>query len=293
MNLNDFLLLYARKGLFKPFRKSCFRKFCRRNRGCHFVAPTRYGMVMKTVIGDFVDNEIFLKGYFEDGTSRVMERLAPQSGSFVDVGCNIGYYSCLFGTLNPNAAVHSIDPNPQMIERTKENIRLNRIVHSHTYNYGVAAEKAILKFYLPERRHSLGSFVPPARETEPIRRFDIEVRPLGEIVPLKDIENGVLKIDAEGYELKILSGLTASDAGKFSSIIFEFASDNLEDAENAGTDIFRIPWFEAFKAYAITSAGELAPFEYQGDATFQPEYMPGQKRGSVEPGNGLQIRDRT
>lgn len=289
MVLDDFMLFYARHGLFNPLRKSCYRKFCRRNRGRQFVAPTRYGTLMKTVIGDSVDNEIFVKGYFEYGTSMIMEQLARRSRSLVDVGCNIGYYSCLFGKSNPSADIFSIDPNPQMIERTRENIRLNQIVHSYTFNCGVASEKAVLKFYLPIRRHSLGSFLPPAKESEPVNEFDVEVRPLGEIVPLEDIEKGVLKIDAEGFELKILSGLTAADAGKFDAVIFEFASNNLKDAENDGQDIFRIPWFEEFNIYTIASTGELTPFEYRGGRQVQPQYMHGEKRDAVESGNGLRI----
>lgn len=264
----EWLLWYARNGWLKPFRDSCFRKFCRANRGREAVVTTRYGVRMKTVLGDAVDNQIFVKGYFELGTSEVMSRLANRSDCLVDIGCNIGYYSCLFGTLNPNAAVYAIDPNPQMIERTMENVRLNQIVHAYAYNYGVASETATLRFYLPERRHSLGSFIPPDKETGVIHAMDVEVRPLGEIVPLDDIENGVLKIDAEGFELKILSGLTAADARKFNAVIFEFVTDHWEDAENTGKDIFGISWFREYEAYAVSAEGELMPFEYREDAEY-------------------------
>ena len=84
---------------------------------------TSYGAVMKVAIGDTVDNEIFLNKYFERGTSEVMSKLSQMSNCFIDIGCNIGYYSCLFGKLNNDARIYSIDPNPQMIERTKENLQ--------------------------------------------------------------------------------------------------------------------------------------------------------------------------
>jgi FkbM family methyltransferase len=217
---------------------------------------------MRVVIGDNVDNNIFLNKYFESGTSEVMSQLSQMSNCLVDIGCNIGYYSCLFGKLNCGANIHSIDPNPQMIERTKENLKLSDVEDYKTYNFGVGSEEALLKFYLPQKRHSLGSFIPPEKDPSEVDVFDVQVRPLKDIVCMDEIENAVLKIDAEGFEWEVLSGISAGDSQKFDYIIFEFATENLKNSENSEKDIFAIPWFENYKMYEIMDDGSLEPFSH-------------------------------
>ncbi len=217
---------------------------------------------MKVIIGDNVDNNIFLNRYFEGSTSEVMCKLSQISNCLIDVGCNIGYYSCLWGKLNRNVSIHSIDPNPQMIERTKENMQLNGVGNYTTYNYGVGSEEALLKFYLPQRRHSLGSFVEPTKDLGKIDVSDVQVRKLKDIICLDDIDNAVLKIDAEGFEWEILSGISATDATKFNYIIFEFSTENLKNSENSDKDIFAVPFLKDYQIYRIISNGSFEPFSY-------------------------------
>lgn len=263
MNLSAILLFYAKHGFLKSLRRSCYRKFCRRNRGREFKVATRYHTLMKIVIGDTVDNEIYLKGYFEAGTSAVMQKLCGLSDCLVDVGCNIGYYSCLFGKSNPNASVFPIDPNPQLIERTKENLKMNQIERYQTFNYGVSSSSDKMTFYVPERRHSLGSFIRPADKIGKVKTLEVEVKKLGDIIPMEKINRAVLKIDAEEYEWEILSGLSPSDAQKFNYIICEFVSDSIKHASHSEKELLGIPWFSEYSIYKITPAGSLEPFSHQ------------------------------
>lgn len=217
---------------------------------------------MKIVLGDTVDNEIYLKGYFESGTSAVMQKLSGLSDCLVDVGCNIGYYSCLFGKSNPNACVFPIDPNPQLIERTKENLKRNHIERYQTFNCGVSSCNAVMTFYIPERRHSLGSFIRPADKIGKVKTLEVEVKKLGDIIPMEKVDRAVLKIDAEGYEWEILSGLSPSESQKFNYIICEFVSDSIKHASHSEKELLGIPWFSEYSTYKITPAGSLEPFSH-------------------------------
>lgn len=122
MTLNDLLLFGARKLPLRALRQSAFRKFCRRNVGRSLDVRCRGGFGMRTIIGDSVDNNIAVHGIFEVGTTHVIETLSKQSESFLDVGCNIGYYACLFGAGNPHKRLVAVDPNPVMTERTRANL---------------------------------------------------------------------------------------------------------------------------------------------------------------------------
>lgn len=264
MNLSDFFLLYAKKGFITYLKKSCYRKFCRMNKGKKFVSNTRYGSCLNIVIGDSVDNEIYLNGYFERGTSELMVKLAKVSNCFVDIGCNIGYYSCLFGSLNKNAKIFSIDPNPQMITRVTENLQLNRIKTYKTFNFGVSSEEGTLDFYINNRRHSLGSFIRPYKnEPDGISVIKVDVRPLSKILNFSEIDRAVLKIDAEGYEWKILAGVSVAEMEKIDYVVLEFATEHIEKSNKKGIDIFDIQWTSNYKMFSILDDGSVEEFLYK------------------------------
>lgn len=268
MELNDFLLGYARKGPFKALRKSCYRKFCRWNRGLDDRVTTRYGSSMRVVLGDSVDNRIYVYGYFEPGTSELLRNLAPKSNCFVDVGCNIGYFSCLFAALNPAARIYAIDANPKMIERAEENLLLTGARHFETFNYGVSSQRDTLDFYVPHRRHSHGSFVKQSLNPEECEVFKVSLRPLMDIIDPENLEHAVMKIDTEGYEYYILSGLSHLDIHRFDYILFELASKYLRYAGLKGKDLFAIPWLSEFDTFTVMPDGSLESFKYRSDRQY-------------------------
>jgi len=171
ISYSNLLLFYARKGFFGALRRSAFRKFCRRNVGRQIVAKCRSGFLINTVIGDSVDNQLAVYGVFEIGTTHVIESLALESACFVDVGCNIGYYSCLFGTKNPGKRLLCIDPNPIMIKRTEENLNLNKIVNYELLNCGIGRRRETLTLNVPRFRHSLSSFAYVPKKVDQLRQL--------------------------------------------------------------------------------------------------------------------------
>lgn len=249
MNYSNLLLLYARNGLFRSLRKSAFRKFCRVNRGHSLIAKCRNGFFMNTTIGDSVDNQIFVYGALEEGTTHIIGSLAPQCGSFLDVGCNIGYYSCLFGTKNPSKPLFPIDPNPIMIKRTEENLKLNKIANYQLLNYGIGKEPATLKFNIPQFRHSLSSFAYIPRKGGPIESIDAQIKTLDEVISENAIAASLVKIDTEGFEYSVFCGLSESMIDRIWFIVFELSGSNLQQAGNSPTDILSLPIMEKFDMY--------------------------------------------
>lgn len=251
MTYSDLLLFYARTGPFGVFRKSAFRKFCRRNIGQQITAKCRNGFLMNTVIGDSVDNQIAVYGIFENGTTHVVESLAPESSSFLDIGCNIGYYSCLFGTKNPEKRLFAIDPNPVMIERAKENLNLNNVFNYEMLNCGIGKRKEILQLNVPRFRHSLSSFAYVPKKGGPSEAIKTEIRPLHEVILEYSIDSSLVKIDAEGFEYAIFCGLSERAIDKIRFVLFELSGSNLRQARISPSDIFSLPVLKAFDVYLV------------------------------------------
>ncbi len=254
MTYSDALLFYARKGFFKPFRNSAFRKFRRRNRGNSFTAGTRSGFFMNTIIGDTVDNEIYVNEVFEEGTTHVIECLAPESECFLDVGCNIGYYSCLFGTMNHHGKpLFAFDPNPAMIRRTEENLRLNNIGNYKLVACGIGSKRDNLTLNIPRFRHSLSSFayVPDKGGGCPVESIQVKVMPLQDAINEYSIRKALIKIDTEGFEYQVFCGLSDDAVNSIKFIVFELSASNLCKAGISPGEIFSLPLLQAFDVYRV------------------------------------------
>lgn len=247
---NDILLGCARGELWRPLRNSAFRKYCRRNRNRSFIVETTSSCKINTVIGDSVDNQIFVYGVLEPGTTHVVSRLGAECDCFVDVGCNIGYFSCLFGSQTTQKRLIAIDPNPKMIERTKENLELNGIRNHLLLNVGIGAQQGRLCLNISRRRHSLSSFayVPDDGNSDSI---EVEVCTLSEVIARHNLRNALVKIDTEGFEYQVFRGLSTEAAANIKFIIFELAMSNLQSAGISASELLSLPVMQIFDAYRI------------------------------------------
>lgn len=260
-SLSDFLLFYARRGLGKSLKSSAFRKFCRKNRGKDFVTDTKQGFRFRSVLGDAVDNQVYVNGIFEPETSSLVSSIAKECDSLIDIGCNIGYFSCLFGKINPDAKVYCIDANPKMVERTRENMGLNK-KEAVFLNFGVSNQKSSLKLFVPKSRHSLSSFAYRPDKGGDIEEIEVEVDRLGALVNFDELEAPCLKVDTEGFEYNVFSGIEPKHAEKLKYVVFECNESNIEKAGQSAEAIFSIPWMKGFYAYVIEEHGSgLTPIQ--------------------------------
>jgi len=260
MNYNRLLLSYARNGLFEPLRKSAYRKFCRHNKGKSTVTQTKKGFLIATTIGDSVDNLIYVHGLYEPETTHVISTLSPYCECFIDVGCNIGYFSCLYCSKNPHGKLFAIDPNPLMIQRTEQNLKLNDFKNYHMLNYGIASENGKLRLNMLRFRHSLSSFayIPNRGGGGPVDGIDVETRPLRDIISAENIRNALLKVDTEGFEYQVFSGLSEETVERIKYIVFELSSSNLKKAGISPSSIFNLPNIKKFSVYNIYEQGTIA-----------------------------------
>jgi len=260
MNYNKLLLYYARNGLFEPLRKSAYRKFCRRNKGKSAVSQTKKGFLMATTIGDSVDDLIYVHGLYEPETTHVISTISPDCDCFIDVGCNIGYYSCIYCSDNPHGKVFAIDPNPQMIQRTEQNLKLNGFTNYRMLNYGVASENGKLRLNILRFRHSLSSFayIPNRGGGGAVDSIDVETKPLTDIISSENIRNALLKVDTEGFEYQVFSGLSEETVERIKYIVFELSSSNLNKAGISPSSIFTIPSIQKFSVFSICKQGVIA-----------------------------------
>jgi hypothetical protein len=93
------LLSAARMTTKWPGAKSRFgkyfrRKFAEQGRGASYHVQTNRRFLFSGLIGDNVDNKIAIDLDYEPALSDFIAREAAGTKAFLDIGCNVGWFSC-------------------------------------------------------------------------------------------------------------------------------------------------------------------------------------------------------
>lgn len=245
----------------RSLRRSCARKFRRRNLGKTLQVSLRDGARLNVVIGDNVDNEIALTGEFEPHLSALMRELAAGGqGHFLDVGCHLGYYSMLVKKIAPGCGLMAVDANPVMAERCRCNLELNGM-EGRVINTGVGAQHAVLDFRTSTRSPSLGTFGTSPVENETVETIQIQVVPFSELVDQVEGPIFLLKMDVEGFEYHALSTLRDDQVERIANLVFEFSDERLRQCGQSKEAFAALPWLAAYDVCLIETDGRRKPLE--------------------------------
>lgn len=131
--------------------------------------------------------------------------------SVIDVGANVGQFSVAASKIFPEALIHSFEPQPECVERLKQNTRSLNNVTVYPLALGNVEGEAL--FQLNTHTHS-SSFLPLAaahRDAFPdareIQKIPVKVTLLDGVLADTDLPSPVmLKLDVQGYEPWVLEG---------------------------------------------------------------------------------------
>ncbi len=117
--------------------------------------------------------------------------------AFIDCGAYIGDSALMFARdYNPDK-IYSFEPNLDNYNFFLENIELNNLKNVIPINKGVGEKSCIVNFF------SLGvaSYIPDEGGNTKIKIISID-----EFISKKNLTVGLIQMDVEGYELKVLKG---------------------------------------------------------------------------------------
>jgi FkbM family methyltransferase len=120
-----------------------------------------------------------------------------------DIGANIGYYSLLEAHLaGPTGHVHAFEPDPRNLPLLRDNVALNQQTDRITVYEQAVSDRREQKDFQLGARSNVSSFVdrPDVVDTVPV-----------DCIALHEFEHiaavDMLRMDAEGYEVKIIAGV--------------------------------------------------------------------------------------
>ena len=165
--------------------------------------------------GKWIENDLFWKGI--EGYEKISMKLWMQAALYaeviLDVGANTGVFALVGKSMNNKATVIAFEPFPRFFNLLKKNIVLNR--------YNIIAEmKAVsdnngkAEFYFPEEgtgniySASLSSEHYNVHNSSESSKIFVDVCNLETYIETNDINRiDLMKIDAEGNDIKVLKGM--------------------------------------------------------------------------------------
>lgn len=175
--------------------------------------------------------------FYEMSELARLQRIFPEGGVFADIGANVGNHTLFAAKFLKASRVIPFEPNPLAFELLVQNVLVNGmgdIVDLSKLGVGVSDAHSG-GFAMQDRDRNLGG----AKMLE--GEGDLEVHPGHEL--LADVTPDFIKIDVEGMEMKVLSGLEP--------LLVRCRPILMVEVDNTAEDAF-MAWVEA-QGYALLS----------------------------------------
>jgi FkbM family methyltransferase len=163
---------------------------------------------------------VLADGYYEPIQSDILLELGKNSGRFLDIGANMGFYSLALAAESTNLFVTSFEPQPNVFKKLQKNIELNDLQHRiKPINMGLGNQKDELTMYVPKFTGTGGASFKNLHEDEG-DAVEIKV-PVDTLDSLETGEIDLIKIDVEGFELSVITGASTLVARSKPTIMAE------------------------------------------------------------------------
>lgn len=187
----------------------------------NFPVNTKAGRFYLPNLKDMISIDLFINGYYEKGLVNMLESNIPENGVFIDVGANIGSISIPLSRMRPDIRIIAVEASPWIFDILKKNVVLNNRTNITAVNYAVFSESGkILPMYAPKDLFGKGS----------LKAVYTEEAEMVETITIDDLKKKMdlpaihyIKVDVEGFEASVFSGMTELSESDKPKVIFEFS----------------------------------------------------------------------
>jgi FkbM family methyltransferase len=196
----------------------------------------------------------FIGRFYEHGLQLLLMELIRAGDRVVDVGANIGEISLLCARLvGPGGVVDAFEPNPRCADRIASVIARNRISNIRLHRKGLASVEAELCLAVPSNNSGEGTFahgeVPECGPDVRLETFRVPVGVGDEELAADPRPVAFIKIDVEGFEHDVLTGLSRTLVEHKPLVTTEVVGEHLARAGKTPADLFALMDQLGYEAY--------------------------------------------
>ncbi len=154
---------------------------------------------------DCMAQELLFEGIHEPYTTLLFKELVKERMTVVDIGANIGYFSLLAaGLVGDNGRVFSFEPEPQNYAVLVKNLEANGFKNATALCMAVSDITGKSQMFIDENDSGSHSLI----KTRQHCTTTVDVTSLDDFFKRANCPVDVIKIDASGAEMNILSGMS-------------------------------------------------------------------------------------
>jgi FkbM family methyltransferase len=190
-------------------------------------------------------------------TSLIKENMSA-TGSFLDIGANLGYYSVICSKLT-SGAVFSFEPEPQVYSLFERNIKENGCENIRAFNLAASDSSGEINFYVNKfnlgdhRAYQFGKNFSHKITVNASRVDDVLAGEVG----ADRID--VIKIDVQGFEYFVVKGLVEIlKINPGVKVFTEFEPKSLAAAGVVPADYLKFFFDRGFEAFVVDEGAKRA-----------------------------------
>jgi len=155
---------------------------------------------------------------FEPTETRLVAAVSPAYDVILDIGANIGWFSLVIASANPNVRVFAFEPNPDVAPLLEQNFKTNG-VQGEILRQVISDRVGRVTFF--QDRDDWASSLAERPGTS--RALDVPSVTIDDFVSLNKIRPSFLKIDVEGAEEEVFRGAQRTLLSCSPDLLFEIS----------------------------------------------------------------------
>jgi len=193
------------------------------------------------------------KRYFETFEKEIVNLIKNiiTDGNVYDVGAHYGFYSSLFSTLT-EGTVYSFEPNPYCLKVLKKNLEINNFNKVKLFDFGLGDEEKGVEMSI-----ILDNLARSTCEDKLKDRYEKGEHKIEKVrVGIRVLDNlnlpepKLVKIDVEGFEVKVIKGMAKTIGSYLPDFIIETHGKDKEDTRKTIVQI--LEFLKEFGYYCMS-----------------------------------------
>jgi FkbM family methyltransferase len=198
------------------------------------------GQIMVLDLANWSDRSTFFLGRWYDLEAQLLTSSIVKPGdTVIDVGANRGMFALFASSIvGATGAVICFEPNPQCVAVLDRDVRLNGISNVAVHNIGLGDREQELILTIPSINSGEGTFGTSPYDEKQLFRTRVPVKRGDDV--LCSVSPVMIKVDAEGFEPRVLAGLENIIKRAQPLIVTEVAPNHLKSCGSSVRELLAL-----------------------------------------------------